>query len=130
MEVVIPAEESCLSYPDVVQNARLWVYSDKKPDKETITVTVHGLRRLLRVARQSQFVVMHAILGKKTDLYADDNTPGRLASLANELSKIWCEDDVVMSRLFVTDDGKACAHPDKEIDDAGIPPWECGRADG
>lgn len=113
-----------MAYPDVIENARAWVYSDDKPDKKTITVTVHGLRRLLRIAHKAQPMVGHLVLGSTSDTYADAATPKKTAALLNELSTIWCECNLVMSRLFVTEDGKAVAHHDSEVDAAGIAPWE------
>ena len=124
MESVTPTAESCFSYPDVCENAPRWVYSDDKPDKETISVTVNGLRRLLRIAHEAQGMAGHLMLDGANDLYASAATPEKAGALFRELSTVWCEDSLVMSRLFVTEDGKAVAHHDPEVDSAGIAPWE------
>ena len=97
----------------------------------TVCVTEHGLRRLLRLAAKV-FPLVHQLrlytCGKEVPphmfgLYAGECTPEILAEMGNESSTIWCEGTLVMSRLFV-EDGKVYAHPDEEVDAAGIPPWE------
>jgi len=126
-----PRGELAMSYPDVVHGAREWVWSDEQPPEgDTITVTVHGLRRLLRIASQAYGVAAHHLLREQgDDLYADRCTPEKLRALMNETSSIWCEGNLVMSRLFVTEDGKEIRHYNDDVDDGSAAPWAKGRAD-
>lgn len=124
MESVV-ANESMMSYPPVAAGATQWVWSDKKPDDETIRVTVHGLRRLLRIAAKAYpYVATQCFSGKAKEIYAKEFTRDGAWALLNELSSVFCEGDLVMSRLFVTPDGKAVAHQDEEIDRDSMAPWE------
>jgi len=131
METICLSEGSMMSYPDVVWGGARWAWSDARPGdgKEVITVTVHGLRRLLRIASLAWPFAAHLLYsgnpGYDADpIYAEKVNMARAAELANELSSIWCEGNLVMSRLFVSEDGKAIVHPDKEVDDKSKFPWE------
>ena len=114
-----------MSYPDVVPGARKWAWSDDKPPNgETITVTVHGLRRLLRIAQRAYGISAHHLLREHNDnLYANCCTPEKLRALMNETSSIWCEGNLVMSRLFVTEDGKEIRHYNDDVDEGSAAPW-------
>lgn len=122
MDTVCPTEGHCMAYPDVLENATRWVWSDEKPPQETVTVTAHGLRRLLRLASQCQRFALAAAVSDEKVFPAPSGK--ELAAILNETSSVWCEGDLVMSRLFVTADGKAIAHCDEEVDAASVPPWE------
>ena len=54
MKTVVQAGESGVEYPDVSAGATSWAYSDERPIKgDTVVVTAHGLRRLLRIASRA-----------------------------------------------------------------------------
>lgn len=121
MEVVMPSEGSCFSYPQIMPGAREWVWSDEIPERgETITVTVHGLRRLLRLANEVFPLAMHIIEPNDAWKVTEEN----LHKALRESSSMWCDGELVMSRLFVTDDGKVIAHPNEDVDAKSIFPWE------
>lgn len=129
MPVIVPTEGSFLSYPDVMPNATAWVWSDEpKFPGGVVLVTEHGLRRLLRLAAEVFPLAMVQLFKDSEDvqkLYAAHLEPQKLRTTIDEASSIWCEHNLVMSRLFIAKDGKtAIAHKDKEVDDASIPPWE------
>lgn len=129
MDFVVPSAGSPFSYPEVTENANHFVWSDDrpKPENETIIVTAHGLRRLLRFVSDAQRVCAWAAYRdhpRMAELYASEATQEKCAKLFRESATIFCEGSLVMSRLFVTRDGKVIAHKDDEVDAAGIPPWE------
>lgn len=124
MPTVCPSEGSMLSYPEVMPNADRWLWDDARR-KGTVLVTEHGLRRLLRLVKQSQAILMfHTMKPSGDNPWAEDVAFDKIAPLARESASIFCEGSLVMSRLFVTPDGAAIAHPDEEVDSASIPPWE------
>lgn len=121
MNTVCHTEGDYFSYPEVTRGCTDWVFSDARPKDDTVRVTCHGLRRLLRLAARAQTVATGAIVN--TDAPPEE-TRTKLVEIMREASTIWCEGDLVMSRLFVDDEGNAIAHCDKEVDEASIPPWE------
>ena len=68
--------------------------------------------------------VANTALGLGNKIYEQEATQVSAIELLNEISTVWCEGDLVMSRLFIDKEGNAVAHPNKEIDDCSIPPWE------
>ena len=122
--VYVPSENSAMSYPEVTPGATKFAMSDDPHGDGTIRVTVHGIRRLLRLAKKVFPVafVMESKDAEVAELYAEQCSPEVLREMMNESSSIWCEDDLVMSRLFVANDGTPIAHKDAEIDARGIPP--------
>lgn len=129
MKTVCHTENSGMCYPEVTPGANAWVWSDQPNPKGdgTVRVTEHGLRRLLRIAAKAWPVVSylaHAKCPEMQECYVRDVEPKKLAALLNELSSIFCEGDLVMSRLLVTPNGEAIRHKDHEVDEKGIPPWE------
>lgn len=125
METVCENDGSNLCYPAVAQGATEWAWSNEKPKDEIVKVSAHGLRRLLRAASQSYAFVASSIGSPDiSELYKDRVTPEKARALLGELSTIWCEGELVMSRLFVTENGELVAHKDAEVDDAGTAPWD------
>lgn len=125
-----------ITYTEVTPGATAWVWSDK-PLKGTVLVTEHGLRRLLRLAKRAWGIGKYANLKSlpaetqaelskigMDKLYDRDVEPEKMAAFLNECCTIFCEGDLVMSRLFVDEQGRAIAHQDEEVDEASIPPWE------
>jgi hypothetical protein len=125
MEKVVAAD-SVFEHPEVTDDASDFAWSDAKPKEETIRVTVHGLRRLLRIAAKAWPFAMLQLASNADlkEMYAGEVSPEKVSEFLNELSSVWCEGELVISRLFVTDDGKAIAHSDEEIDAKGKAPWE------
>ncbi len=124
-EVVIHTGNSMMAYPEVTPNATAWAWSDQPNPKGdgTIRVTEHGLRRLLRIASQVYpHVAMNAYEGiaELRQMYAEEVNREAAVKLLNELSSIWCEGDLVMSRLFVDEQGRPIAHKDAEVDAAAV----------
>ncbi|MDY6810955.1 MAG: hypothetical protein SW127_18400 [Actinomycetota bacterium] len=125
MDVYCPTADSDFAYPDVMPGATAFVVSEDKPTQDTVLVTAYGLRRLLRFVANVQPLLIQTAVPDMAECYRDALTPEKIRTMLNESCKIWCEGDLVMSRLFVTTDGKAViAHKDPEVDAAGIPPWE------
>lgn len=122
METVLQVDSPCC-YCEVTPGIRDWIYDDERPEKETVVVTAHGLRRLLRATHASLGVVFAAFHGGD-DEFDERLERENLVPLMKELCTMWCEDEIVMSRLFVDDEGRAIRHQDDDVDAAGIPPWE------
>lgn len=126
-EPVYCADNSTISYPEVLPNVDRWLWSNDAV-KGQILVTEDGLRRLLRFASKVWPTLMCTSL---RDLPADMIEPWkrglekeRLTELLNESSAIFCEGSLVMSRLFVSEDGRPVAHPDEEVDAAAVAAWK------
>ena len=129
-ETVCPAQHSPLSYPEVFPGATDWLWSDADPHKR-ITVTAHGLRRLLRL------IARIAAADIKSVLDALDKGPPdgpfmvpRQDELMNEASSIHCEGDLVVSRLFVSEDGREIRHPEEEVDATAVAAITSAKEEG
>lgn len=119
-------EDICVEYPEVCEGATSWALSDDRPKEETIMVTAHGLRRLLRIARMAQGLAFFSIYKPESGIrnpFAEFGTPENISELMNKTTAVWCEGDLVMSRLFVAQDGQAVRHPNPEIDCESVEPW-------
>lgn len=134
METICHNENSVMAYPEITPGATKWAWSDTKPPEETVLVTAHGLRRLLRLASDAFAFAMFALIEetnkplpddkKIENIYREQVAREKATSLLNESSSVFCEGHLVMSRLFVDKDGNALAHKDETVDQASIPPWE------
>lgn len=130
METVCHTENHLLCYPDVTPGAARFAARDDHPgDNEIVRVTAHGLRRLLRIALKAQQIAGWAAFREHPDaasVFADGATPEKCRDLFQQTAAVWCEGNLVMSRLFVDKDGRAIRHKDGEVDEASIAPWERG----
>lgn len=97
-----------VAYPEIISGITSWVWTDGPDETPNITVARDGLRRVLRAIRVMQEVVILRALGQEC---AND----KLAAALNASSKVWCEGDLVVSGLFVDDDGNPIVHPNPEI---------------
>mgnify|MGYP006921349888 CR=1 FL=1 len=133
--------KTMLAYPEVIPGANKWVFSNTATLKDgdgTIRVTEYGLKRLLRLAakvypyvqaRRWDGLVPDEVHNSEPlkgvrEMYEKQITPEKTVDLINELCTIFCEGDLVMSRLFVDADGHPFAHKDDEVDAASVPPSE------
>lgn len=114
---VCPMDGSPLSYPAVFPGATDWLWSDADPHRR-ITVTAHGLRRLLRFVADVQVEDFDAVT--RGEIPKGEKDRDQLTKRMNQESTILCEGDLVVSRLFVSPDDREIRHPDEEIDDAAV----------
>lgn len=110
-------EPLALEYTETMGGLNDWVYSDE-PDASTVLVTREGLRRLLRAAGDDRWQLATSLMliqaGREKDareMYPDVFTTKGIARMMNESSKISCEGEIVVSGLFVGDDGKPIINP-------------------
>lgn len=125
METVCYTGDSLLQFPEVVPGGREFVYSDEPATHDTVTVTVHGLRRLLRFVAQVQPLLMQTAMPQMAECYTHGEcSKERVTEMLNEACSIWCEGNLVMSRLLVDESGRVLVHSCQAVDVPGVPPWE------
>ena len=100
-----------VAYPEIVPGVTDWANSDDRGDS-SLSVTAHGLRRLLRIAADTQSSLMQRMCDRQK--LSDDDM-----KLLNDVTAVWCEGDLVMSGLFIIND-KPVVHPNPEIANAGL----------
>lgn len=130
LEPVLCYRPGNMCYPEIIPGINGWLHSDT-PHFRTITVSEWGLRRLLRFVYATQAKIdddrFAAVKdGKTIEASAPEIREHfkRWGDLYRQACSIFCEGDLVMSRLFVTEDGSVAAHHDEDIDEFGIPPHE------
>ncbi len=104
-----PKDKLVERYPEIMRGATAWCWSDKWNGDRQRLVTEDGLRRLLRLIQATQRAVFDASMrlsdsgGKMKD---GIHLPGNVAvDLMNRTSEVFCEGDLIVSGLFVDDDG-------------------------
>lgn len=115
--VTTPADNSNVMYPEVFHGATEWVYGDQDPH-QVVTVTAHGLRRLLRFVADVQAEDFDRVA--RGEIPKGEKDRDQLTKRMNQGSTIFCEGDLVVSRLFVDGDGREIRHPDDEVDAAAL----------
>lgn len=105
MKTKVVNEDSAFAYPEIFEGANDWAYAD---EDSPITVSSKGLRDLLNLVGDCWPTVMGLSLKsrrpddpKAVGPYADAVTSEAVANLANRLSKVWCEGDLIVSGLFI-----------------------------
>lgn len=89
-------EELCAAYPEVFTGATQWGYSDRRQFFGGIVcVTEDGLRGLLKFIKRTQRYFLDRITADPSSMTPDE------MKLFGDTSSIWCEDDLVVSGLFV-----------------------------
>lgn len=114
---VCPAKDWMLSYPEVFPGANDWLWSDADPHQR-MTVTAHGLRRLLRFVSEVQREDLDRVMDGK--IPSDRAERKSLTDRMNAAAAIFCEGDLVMSRLFVDAADLEIRHPHAEVDTAAL----------
>ena len=101
-------DEPVACYPEIFEGANAWLWGKTEHPAERVEVTYDGLRHLLRLIKMTQRAVFDASMelsaagGKMKD---GINLPGDIAiKLMNRTSEIFCEDDLIVSGLFVIED--------------------------
>lgn len=118
LKTAVHNADSIFEFPEIMPGADAWLWSDE-PSKGTVVVTEDGLRRLLRLVSKMQGCLMYLALGGTPDLretFMRDLTDVELRKMLNDSSGIFCEGNLVVSRLFVDADGCAIAHSNPEVD--------------
>lgn len=108
------------AFPEVMQGVTAWAY-DKIPDTGTILVSRQRLRELLLLVARCRPLACGALFkihggdkGKHmADAYEADLAKANIIDLMNKTSDVWCEGKLIVSGLFIGEDGKpvtnACA---------------------